>query len=166
MVWTLSFLLPVHLIVSAARQPLHLANRQNDCWRACVCVRRKMVVILRGPNDVRGCVCMLSCVLTMYPRVPLCQSPAKSSQPCCVCACVCVCQSVCARPDQYELINRRRQLEGPWGRQIHTWCAHTHAHNLPLYSILSFTLYLLSFLLPCLFLQASLYIGLFLTRTH
>lgn len=47
-------------------------------------------------------------------------------------ACVCVCQSVCARPDQYELINRRRQLEGPWGRQIHTWCTQTHTHTTPL----------------------------------
>lgn len=29
-----------------------------------------------------------------------------------------VCVSV--RPDQYELINTRRQLEGPQGQEIHT----------------------------------------------
>ncbi len=42
--------------------------------------------------------------------------------------CVCVCAR--ARPDQYELINRRRQLEGPWGWQTHTWCTHTHTQPL------------------------------------
>ncbi len=94
---------------------------------------------------------------------PPCQSPAKSSQPCsfCVCVHVCVCQSVRAKPDQYELINRRRQLEGPWGRLVHTWCMHTHTHthtcSPSLYSILSFSLYLLSHHLACLFLHAPLY---------
>lgn len=63
---------------------------------------------------------------------------------------------VCVRPDQYELINRRRQLEGPWGWQIHTWCTDTHScmhmHSPFLYSIHSFTLYLLSNHLQHLFL--------------
>lgn len=41
--------------------------------------------------------------------------------------CACMCVSV--RPDQYELINTRRQLEGPWGQEIHTWFARRHAHT-------------------------------------
>lgn len=69
-------------------------------------------------------------------------------------ACVCMC--VFVRPDQYELINRRRQLEGPWGWQIHTWCTDTHScmhmHSPFLYSFHSFTLYLLSHHLQHLFL--------------
>lgn len=99
-----------------------------------------MVYPMKWPDISRSdaCGCLREQCSPMYPPPPQRQSPVKSSE---LRVRATARRGLCAKPDQYELINRRRQLEGPWGRtHTHTHTCRTHSHGASLYSCLSSSL--------------------------